>query len=264
MSATEQMQADFKALAERMQLALERQEFVLHYQPKVNAQTARIEGVEALIRWQSPELGLVPPTQFIPLLEETGLIVPVGAWALRQAAFDYRRWQKLGLIAPRVAVNVSPRALHQPDFVESVRSVLGEGPGSAAIGLELGETMIMYNIRESTEKLEALRALGVEIAIDNFGIGYSSLAYLTELPVQTLKIGRSFINTMLAKPAVMTIVSTIVSMAHALQLKVVAEGIDSEDQASALKRLGCDQLQGILFGRPVRFDEMTVLLGPKA
>jgi EAL domain-containing protein (putative c-di-GMP-specific phosphodiesterase class I) len=163
-----------------------------------------------------------------------------------------------------VAVNVSPRALHQPDFVQSVRSVLGDGPGSTAIGLELSETMLMYDIRASREKLEALQALGVEIAIDNFGTGYSSLAYLTEFPVQTLKIGRSFINTMLEKPAVMTIVSTIVSMAHSLQLKVVAEGVDSENQASALKRLGCDQLQGYLFSRPVSFDGMTVLLRSKA
>lgn len=252
------------ALESRMRRALERKEFVLHYQPKLDAQTKRIEGVEALLRWQSPEMGLVQPVQFIPLLEDMGLIVEVGAWALRQAASDYRRWQKLGLNAPRVAVNVSPRALHQRDFVESVRSVLGEGPGSAAIGLELSETMLMYDIRASAEKLEALRALGVEIAIDSFGTGYSSLAYLTELPVQTLKIDRSFVNTMLAKPAVMTIVSTIVSMAHSLRLKVVAEGVDSEEQASALKRLGCDQLQGYLFGRPVGFDEMTVLLGSKA
>ncbi|HYQ93781.1 MAG TPA: EAL domain-containing protein [Burkholderiales bacterium] len=255
--------AERLALESKLRLALERQEFVLHYQPKVDAQTRRIEGVEALIRWQSPQLGLVPPAHFIPLLEEMGLIVEVGAWALRQAALDYRRWKKLGLAAPRVAVNVSPLALHQRDFVESVRSVLGEGPGSAAIGLELSETMIMYDIRASAEKLEALRALGVEIAIDNFGTGYSSLAYLARLPVQILKLDRAFTGTMLAEPAVMTLVSTIISMAHSLRLKVVAEGVDSEDQAGALKQLGCDQLQGYLFCRPVSFDQMTVLLGSK-
>src|SRR6267378_227479 len=256
--------AERLTLENMMRLALERQEFMLHYQPKFGVQAKRIEGVEALIRWQNPQVGLVPPTQFIPLLEETGLIVEVGAWALRQAALDYRRWKKLGLAAPRVAVNVSPLALHQRDFVESVRNVLGEGSGSAAIGLELSETMIMYDIRASAEKLEALRALGVEIAIDNFGTGYSSLAYLARLPVQILKLDRAFTGTMLAEPAVMTLVSTIISMAHSLRLKVVAEGVDSEDQAGALKRLGCDQLQGYLFCRPVSFDQMIVLLGSKS
>jgi EAL domain-containing protein (putative c-di-GMP-specific phosphodiesterase class I) len=252
------------ALESRMRQALKRQEFVLHYQPKLDAQTKRIEGVEALLRWKSPEMGLVPPVQLIPLLEHMGLIVEVGAWALHQAASDYRRWQKLGLNAPRVAVNVSPLQLHRHDFVESVRNVLGEGSDPAAIDLEITETMMMYDIRESTEKLEALRALGVEIAIDSFGTGYSSLAYLAKLPVQTIKIDRSFTNTMLADPAVMTLVSTIISMAHSLRVKVVAEGVDSEDQASALKRLGCDQLQGFLFSKPVSFDKMTVLLGSRA
>jgi EAL domain-containing protein (putative c-di-GMP-specific phosphodiesterase class I) len=206
----------------------------------------------------------VPPMKFIPLLEETGLIFEVGAWALRQAAFDYRRWQKLGLAAPRVAVNVSAFQLRRRDFVESVRTVLGEGAGAAAIDLELTESLIMEDVRASIEKLEALRVLGVELAIDDFGTGYSSLTYLAKLPVQTLKIDRSFIITMLKDPAVMTLVSTVISMAHSLKLKVVAEGVDSEEQVSALKKLGCDQLQGYLLSKPVSFDQMTVLLGSKA
>ena len=254
-------------IAERLELegklrrALDREEFVLHYQPKFDAQTKRIEGVEALIRWQSPELGLVPPMQFIPLLEETGLIFEAGAWALRQAASDYRRWQKLGLAAPRVAVNVSSVQLRRRDFVESVQSVLGEGPGSVAIDVEITESLIMEDIQASTEKLEALRLLGVDIAIDDFGTGYSSLAYLAKLPVQQLKIDRSFIITMLKEPAVMTLVATVISMAHSLGLKVVAEGVDAEDQAKELKRLGCDQMQGYLYSKPVDFDAITVLLG---
>ena len=254
-------------IAERLELegklrrALEREEFVLHYQPKFDVETKRIDGVEALIRWQSPDLGLVPPMQFIPLLEETGLIFEAGAWALRQAAFDYRRWQKLGLAAPRVAVNVSSVQLRRRDFVESVRSVLGEGAGSAAIDVEITESLIMEDIQANTEKLEALRLLGVNIAIDDFGTGYSSLAYLAKLPVQQLKIDRSFIITMLKEPAVMTLVTTVVSMAHSLGLKVVAEGVDAEDQAKELKRLGCDQMQGYLYSKPVDFDAITVLLG---
>jgi EAL domain-containing protein (putative c-di-GMP-specific phosphodiesterase class I) len=253
--------AERLALENKLRRALERQEFVLHYQPKFDAQTKRIGGVEALIRWQSPELGLVPPLQFIPLLEETGLIFEVGAWALRQAAFDYRRWRKLGLEAPRVAVNVSAFQLRRRDFVESVQNVLGEGAGSAAIDLEITESLVMEDIQANTEKLEALRLLGVEIAIDDFGTGYSSLAYLAKLPVQILKIDRSFIITMLKDPHTMTLVSTIVSLAHSLNLKVVAEGVDSEDQVAELKRLGCDQMQGYLFSKPVDFDAITLLIG---
>ena len=214
-----------------------------------------------MIRWQSPELGLVPPMQFIPLLEETGLIFEVGVWALRQAAFDYRRWRKLGLEAPRVAVNVSAFQLRRRDFVESVRNALGEGAGPVAIDVEITESLVMEDIHASTQKLEALRLLGVNIAIDDFGTGYSSLAYLAKLPVQQLKIDRSFIITMLKEPAVMTLVTTVVSMAHSLGLKVVAEGVDAEDQAKELKRLGCDQMQGYLYSKPVDFDAITVLLG---
>jgi EAL domain-containing protein (putative c-di-GMP-specific phosphodiesterase class I) len=247
------------ALENKLRQALEKEEFVLHYQPKVDTETRRILGVEALIRWQSDELGLVPPMQFIPLLEETGLILEVGAWALNRAVLDHRKWVDLGVAAPRIAVNVSPIQLRQREFVESV----GTGPGSPMIDLEITESLIMEDIRASTEKLEALRILGVNIAIDDFGTGYSSLAYLAKLPVQELKIDRSFIITMLKEPAVMTLVSTVISMAHSMRLKVVAEGVDSEEQARELKRLGCDQMQGYLFSKPVDFDAITVLLGKR-
>jgi diguanylate cyclase (GGDEF)-like protein len=256
--------AERLALESKLRQALEKEEFVLHYQPKFEAETSRVEGVEALIRWQSPELGLVPPMQFIPLLEETGLIFEVGAWALRQAAFDHRRWRKLGLAAPRVAVNVSPVQVRRSDFVESVRKVLGGDTGAPPVDLEITESLIMEDVEASIEKLQEVRLLGVEIAIDDFGTGYSSLGYLAKLPVQTLKIDRSFIITMLKDPAAMTLVSTIISMAHSLRLKVVAEGVDSEDQASALRRLGCDQMQGFLFSKPLPFNEMTALLGSGA
>jgi len=255
--------AEKLALESKLRRALDREEFVLHYQPKFDSETSRIEGVEALIRWQSPELGLVPPMQFIPLLEETGLIFEVGAWALRQAAFDHRRWQKLGLPAPRVAVNVSPIQLRRRDFVESVRKVLGTDTGALPVDLEITESLIMEDVKASIEKLEEVRLLGVEVAIDDFGTGYSSLGYLAKLPVQTLKIDRSFIITMLKDPAVMTLVTTIVSLAHSLGLKVVAEGVDEDDQAKELRRLGCDQMQGYLFSKPVSFDEISVLLGSR-
>ncbi len=248
-------------LETKLRQALENEEFVLHYQPKVDTVTRRIESVEALIRWQSRELGLVPPMQFIPLLEETGLILEVGAWALRRAALDYRRWSDQGPNAPRVAVNVSSIQLRRRDFVESVRNALG-GEASG-IDLEITESLIMEDIQASTKKLEAVRLLGANIAIDDFGTGYSSLAYLAKLPVQELKIDRSFIITMLKDPAVMTLVSTVITMAHSLKLKVVAEGVDEEEQAKELGRLGCDQMQGYLFSKPVDFDAITVLLGKR-
>ena len=247
------------ALENKLRQALENEEFVLHYQPKVDTATRRIESVEALIRWQSPDLGLVPPMHFIPLLEQTGLILEVGAWALRRATLDYRRWSEQGMNAPRIAVNVSPIQLRRRDFVESVRNALGEG--SPGIDLEITESLIMEDIQASTKKLEEVRLLGMNISMDDFGTGYSSLAYLAKLPVQELKIDRSFIITMLKDANAMTLVSTIISMAHSLGLNVVAEGVDEEDQAKELERLGCDQMQGYLFSKPVDFDAMTVLLG---
>jgi diguanylate cyclase (GGDEF)-like protein/PAS domain S-box-containing protein len=248
------------ALENKLRQALEREEFVLHYQPKVDTATRRIESVEALIRWQSSEFGLVPPMHFIPLLEETGLILEVGAWALRRAALDYLRWSEQGLNAPRIAVNVSAIQLRRRDFVGTTLGRVRNNGGQAAIDLEVTESLIMENVEANIEKFEALRLAGMEIAIDDFGTGYSSLGYLAKLPVQVLKIDRSFIIAMLEDPAIMTLVSTIVSLAHTLKLKVVAEGVETEDQASALKGLGCDQLQGYLLNKPMAFDEITPLL----
>src|SRR6267143_72818 len=252
------------ALENKLRQALEKEEFVLHYQPKVDTATRRIDSVEALIRWQSPELGLVPPMQFIPLLEETGLILEVGAWALGRAVVDHRRWKDVGLSAPRISVNVSAVQLRKRDFVATVEEAIMAGAIPPGIDLEITESLVMEDIEANMQKLEAVRVLGVSIAIDDFGTGYSSLGYLAKLPVHSLKIDRSFIITMLKDPAIMTLVSTIISMAHSLRLKVVAEGVDAEEQAEALDRLGCDQLQGYLFSKPLPFDDMTALLGPEA
>jgi diguanylate cyclase (GGDEF)-like protein/PAS domain S-box-containing protein len=251
------------ALENKLRLALEKEEFVLHYQPKVDASTRKIEGLEALIRWQSRELGLVPPMEFIPLLEETGLILEVGAWALRRAALDYRRWLGQGLKAPRVAVNVSAIQVRRSDFVETTLESMKQDGVRSVIDLEVTESLIMGDIVANIGKFEALRRSGLEIAIDDFGTGYSSLAYLAKLPVQLLKIDRSFVNSMLKDPAVMTLVSTIVSLAHTLKLKVVAEGVETEAQANALKKLGCDQLQGYLVGRPAPFEDLSALLSAR-
>ena len=259
-------QAMNERVAEKMELenklrqALEKDEFVLHYQPKVDTETRSIVGVEALIRWQSPELGLVPPMKFIPLLEETGLILPVGAWALKRASLDHRNWVNQGLKAPRVAVNVSPIQLRQRDFVGIVEQAIIDGVAPTGIDLEITESLIMKDIKGNIEKLKSVRGFGVSVAIDDFGTGYSSLGYLAKLPVQTLKIDRSFIITMLNDSGAMTLVQTMISLAHSLKLKVVAEGVDAEEQANMLRLLRCDEMQGYLFSRPVPFDEMTTLL----
>ena len=256
--------AEKLALENQLRQALENDEFVLHYQPKVDLDTRRVLGLEALIRWNSPRLGLVPPARFIPLMEETGLILEVGRWALRQAAADRRRWVDAGQAAPRIAVNVSAVQVRRPDFVATVQAALARGARDPGIDIELTESLVMEDVESTIAKLQALRALGVEIAIDDFGTGYSSLAYLTRLPVQTLKIDRSFVATMLDHRDGMTLVSSMVSLAHALRLKIVAEGVETEEQARTLHLLRCDQMQGYLFSRPLPFEALTALLGQAA
>jgi diguanylate cyclase (GGDEF)-like protein len=247
-------------LETRLRRAVERGEFVLHYQPKVSATTRRVVAVEALMRWNEPGTGLIPPFKFIPVLEETGLIVPVGAWALRQAAQDHARWLERGLDAPRIAVNVSAVQLRKKDFVEVVkRSVTGEAR-SGGVDIEITESVVMRDLEDSVRKLDAIRALGVDISMDDFGTGYSSLASLAKLPVSEVKIDRSFINTMIVEPSALSIVSTIISMARSLGLKVVAEGVEQEEQAKYLALMRCNELQGYLFSKPVPFEAMTAMI----
>jgi EAL domain-containing protein (putative c-di-GMP-specific phosphodiesterase class I) len=252
--------AEKLTLENKLRQALEKSEFVLHYQPKINLETRAIVGVEALIRWQSPELGLVPPMKFIPLLEETGLILEVGSWALNRAALDHRGWAEKRLKAPRVAVNVSPIQLRQRNFVALLEQAIMEGIAPVGVDLEITESVIMEDIEATIEKLKNARDLGMNIAIDDFGTGYSSLAYLAKLPVGFLKIDRSFIITMLKDVNTMTLVSTIISLAHSLKLKVVAEGVESEDQAHMLRLLRCDEMQGYLFSKPLPYEGLISLL----
>jgi PAS domain S-box-containing protein/diguanylate cyclase (GGDEF)-like protein len=247
-------------LESQLARALERDEFVLHYQPKVATATRRVVGLEALLRWQSPELGLVAPMKFIPLMEENGMILEVGAWALRRASHDHRRWTEQGLAPLRVAVNISPLQLRQRDFVRTLEHAIRAGGKPAGIDLEITEGLAMENVEENIRKLNELRALGVQVAIDDFGTGYSSLSHLAQLPVQALKIDRSFISAMLKDAAAMTLVQTIISLAHALRLEVIAEGVEEEEQTQRLRLLGCDQIQGYLVSRPAPFDEVTGFL----
>jgi diguanylate cyclase len=248
------------ALEKSLRKALENEEFVLYYQPKVDFVQRRVKGVEALIRWRRPDHGLVPPAAFIPLLEENGMIVEVGAWALRQGTVDRGRWLEQRLAAPRVAVNVSAVQLRRDDFVRTVSRIVRMAGVEAGLDIEVTETLLLSDVVENLNKLEAIRELGVGIALDDFGTGYSSLGYLAKMPVQTLKIDRSFVASMLDDASSMTLVSTIISLARSLKLETVAEGVESEEQAKILRLLGCDQMQGYLISKAVPFDELTALL----
>jgi len=240
------------ALENQLRQALERNEFVLHYQPKVSLESGKLTGTEALIRWNDPRTGLVPPGRFIPVLEEIGLISDVGRWALRQALADYLRWRAAGLPALRIAVNVSPLQLRHRGFIDEIRRILAADPHAAeGLELEITESLIMEDVKHSIVTLKAIRDLGVTIAIDDFGTGFSSLSYLARLPVDTLKIDRSFVNEMTVAPQGLGLVSTIISLAHSLTLRVVAEGVETEEQARLLRLLRCDEMQGFLFSKPV-------------
>lgn len=232
--------------------ALDKGEFVLHYQPKVNLLSGELTGAEALLRWNDPRTGLVPPTKFIPLLEETGLIYAVGLWVLQRAIDDYLRWRAAGLEVVRIAVNVSPLQLRNRGFIAELKQAISINDYAAAgLELEITEGVIMEDIGHSIASLRAIRSMGVSVAIDDFGTGFSSLSYLSKLPADTLKIDRSFVNDMTAGTAGRALVSTIIGLAHALELKVVAEGVETEEQANMLRLLNCDEMQGYLCSKPL-------------
>jgi len=248
-----------EALERQLRLAIEREEFALHYQPKVDLDTRRIVGLEALLRWHSPQLGTVAPAHFIPRLEQSGMILDVGGWVLRRALLDQRSWIASGLPALRIAVNVSPMQLRQRDFVSLVLEAIAPAAEPPLIDLELTESCVMENIEDNIGKLSQLRARGIGVAIDDFGTGYSSLSYLTRLPAQTLKIDRSFVHKMLEDDQSMTLVQTIISLAQSLSLTTVAEGVESEAQADLLEMLRCDQMQGYLVSRPLPVERVANL-----
>jgi diguanylate cyclase (GGDEF)-like protein/PAS domain S-box-containing protein len=254
--------AEKLSLENRLRIAVLNAQFVLHYQPKLEIATNRITGLEALIRWRSPELGLVPPNDFVPLLEETGLILEVGKWVLKQAVSDFRRWEAAGLNPPRIAVNISPLNLREANFADDVKRLAAhDGAGLLQLDLEITESLIMEDIEHSILKLETLKSAGIGIAIDDFGTGYSSLSYIARLPVNSLKIDRSFIAGMTSSAHNMTIVSTIISLAHSLNLKVVAEGVETKEQLHLLRLLRCDEMQGYLFSPPLPVEEIERLMG---
>jgi len=251
------------ALETSLRRALEREEFVLHYQPKVDLVSGKIIGMEALLRWQSPERGLVLPNEFIGLLEETGLMLAVGEWVLRSACKQGALWVQSGFSAVRIAVNLSALQFRQADLAGMVQRVCNETGldlGLGTLELELTESLIMKNADEATVTLNKLHEMGVNLAIDDFGTGYSSLSYLKRFPISTLKIDQSFICELEDNQDDVAIVTAIVALGHSLGLKVIAEGVETFEQLHALREMKCDEMQGYLFSRPVPVSEMTSLL----
>lgn len=247
-----EMMAGKFVLENQLRLALEREEFVVHYQPKMNMVTGEICGAEALIRWDDPHTGLVQPNRFIPMLEETGLICDVGRWALHKALEDALRWRRTHGMTVRVAVNVSPLQLRSCDFLHDIQAALTPHPEAAAcLELEVTEGMVMEDIGYSIEILQAIRAMGVTIAIDDFGTGFSSLSYLSKLPLDTLKIDRSFVVDLSSGTTTLSQISAIINLAHSMGLKVIAEGVETEEQSRLLRMLGCNEMQGFLFSKPL-------------
>ncbi len=249
------------ALERRLRIALERHQFELYYQPKVAVKTRRIEGVEALIRWNDPDVGLVSPAEFLPILEQSGLIVEVGDWVIERAAADCQEWQRLGLPQVRIAVNISPVQLHLPDFVARfLRHTQTWSTPESGLDVEITEGALIDESSVEVGKLKMLRAAGASVAIDDFGTGYSSLGRLAHLPVDTLKIDRTFIDRMMVDPRGRKLVSIIIEIARAFRMQVVAEGVETQEQLDALWQLGCDQSQGYLHSKPVTRDQFVELL----
>jgi len=241
--------------------ALELQEFVLHYQPKINLQSGAIVGVEALIRWQHPQRGLLSPVQFVPIAEDCGLILPIGRWVLREACRQARAWQDAGLPPIAVAINTSAPEFRAEDFLDNLRATLEASRLEPRyLELELTESVLMRDAEATGSVLHALSDLGIKLAVDDFGTGYSSLSYLRQFPIDTLKIDQSFVSRMTHNPDDAAIADAVISMAKALRLHVIAEGVETAGQVAFLLARQCDEGQGYYFGRPVAAESLAALL----
>ncbi|MCZ6679061.1 MAG: EAL domain-containing protein [Candidatus Poribacteria bacterium] len=252
---------DRLTLESDLRRAVEREEFLLHYQPQFSLNTGEVTGVEALIRWHHPERGLVAPSQFIPLAEETGLIIPIGEWVLRAACVQNKAWQAAGFPPVRVAINLSARQFWDKRLFETVAEVLEDtGLNPRYLGLEITEGSAMQDVDYTISASQMLKEIGVQLSVDDFGTGYSSLSYLKRFPIDMLKIDRSFVMDIPADSDDVAITTAIIALAHSLGLKVIAEGVETEDQLQFLRSLQCDEAQGFLFSRPLPAEEVTKLL----
>jgi len=241
--------------------AYERQEFLIHYQPQVDLKTGQIVALEALVRWNKPGTGLIPPLDFIPLAEQTGLIVPIGEWVLRSACMQTFRWQKEGLPPLTIAVNLSARQFQQQDLSAQIAEALRvSGLSPRQLDLEITESHAMQDANFTLSVFHDLQAMGVRISIDDFGTGYSSLGFLKQFPINTLKIDRSFVKDLAKDAKDEAIVSAIIVLAHRLGLDVVAEGVETEAELAILRRHQCDRMQGYFFSKPLPAAEIEALL----
>ena len=249
------------AMESSLRRAVERSEFLLHYQPKLDLRTGAIAGVEALVRWQHPDWGMVSPAQFIPLAEETGLIVQIGEWVLRAACEQNKRWRDQGIPPLRVAVNLSARQFAQKTLLSDIAKTIAQsGLTPDCIELEITESLVMTNPEHATETLHKLKTMGISLSIDDFGTGYSSLAYLKRFPIDCIKIDRSFIKDIPTEADDMAITKGVIALGHSLRLKVVAEGVETKEQQDFLRSNDCDEMQGYLFSKPLPAEEVTALL----
>jgi diguanylate cyclase (GGDEF)-like protein/PAS domain S-box-containing protein len=250
-----------QSVEESLRRALERQEFVLHYQPKIDLRTGAITGAEALIRWMHPTRGLIPPGQFIPIAEDSGLILPIGDWVLREACTQARAWQDADLQAMTMAVNVSAMQLRDESFLEGLFATLEEtGLDPRSLEVELTESVLMKQAGSAAVILQTLRERGTQVALDDFGTGYSSLSYLRRFPIDALKIDQSFVSQITGDGDDTTIVTAVISMARSLKLRVIAEGVETAEQLAFLQAHECDEAQGFYFSRPVPPEQFATLL----
>jgi EAL domain-containing protein (putative c-di-GMP-specific phosphodiesterase class I) len=248
-------------IEEHLRRALERQEFTLHYQPKIDIATGMVTGVEALIRWTHPTLGSISPGQFIPVAESCGLIAPIGDWVLREACAQAQAWAKAGLPMLTVAVNVSAMQFRNETFLDDLRAILSEtGLDPRYLELELTEGALMKQAELTASMLSTLRESGVRVAVDDFGTGYSSLSYLRKFPLDAIKIDQSFVGQITTVPDETVIVRAIISMGRSLNLRVIAEGVETQEQLDFLKAHRCDEAQGYFFSRPVPPQELVKFL----
>jgi EAL domain-containing protein (putative c-di-GMP-specific phosphodiesterase class I) len=250
-----------QSIEESLRQALERREFTVYYQPTVDLKTGIITGAEALVRWRHPNRGLVPPGEFIPVAEDSGLIVPMGQWVLREACRQARAWGKAGLSLQSIAVNVSAIEFRGDSFLENVFTVLTQtGLDPTCLELELTETVLMKRADSIASILKTFRASGVRIAIDDFGTGYSSLSYLRKFPIDALKIDQSFMRQISAAPNETVIVSAIISLGRSLNLRVIGEGVETAEELAFLQAHQCDAAQGFFFSKPVPASQFAKLL----
>ncbi len=250
------------ALERSIKSALKNQEFMLMYQPQISLEDERIVGVEALIRWNDPRKGLISPTKFIPVAEETGMIIPLSEWVLESALNQNRKWQEQGLAPIRIGINLSSHQFHRPGLIEYIEKLLGRTATSPELlELEITEGTIMSNAEQAIDTLRSIRAMGVGLSVDDFGTGYSSLNYLKRFPIQTLKIDQSFISRdFVTNKQEAAIVNSIIKLGHSLNLNVIAEGVETADQLHYLKNNLCNEIQGFYFSKPVSADEISDLL----